>query len=40
MVRADWTIYEEDYWAINSVLKELIDNSNSTSVLLIDKTAS
>jgi len=38
MVRADWTIYEEDYWAINSVLKELIDNSNSTSVLLIDKT--
>jgi len=38
MVRADWTIYEEDYWAINSVLKELIDNSNSQSVLLIDKT--
>jgi len=38
MVKADWTIYEEDYWAINSVLKELIDNSNSQSVLLIDKT--
>lgn len=38
MVRADWTIYEEDYWAINSVLKELIENSNSQSVLLIDKT--
>jgi hypothetical protein len=38
MVRADWTIYEEDYWAINSVIKELIENSNATSVILIDKT--
>lgn len=38
MVRADWTIYEEDYWAITSVLKELLKNSNSQSVLLIDKT--
>jgi len=38
MVKADWTIYEEDYWAITSVLKELIENSNSQSVLLIDKT--
>jgi len=38
MVKADWKIYEEDYWAINSVLKELIENSNSQSVLLIDKT--
>ena len=38
MIKADWTIYEEDYWAINSVLKELIDNSNSQSVLLIAKT--
>ncbi len=32
MVKADWTIYEEDYWAINSVLKELLKNSNSQSV--------
>ena len=38
MVKTDWTIYEEDYWAINSVLKELLQNSNSQSVLLIDKT--
>lgn len=38
MVKTDWTIYEEDYWAINSVLKELLKNSNSQSVLLIDKT--
>jgi predicted regulator of Ras-like GTPase activity (Roadblock/LC7/MglB family) len=37
MVKADWTIYEEDYWAITSVLKELLKNSNSQSVLLIDK---
>jgi len=38
MVKADWKIYEEDYWAIQSVLKELIENSNSQSVILIDKT--
>jgi predicted regulator of Ras-like GTPase activity (Roadblock/LC7/MglB family) len=38
MVKTDWTIYEEDYWAINSELKELLKNSNSQSVLLIDKT--
>ncbi|MCZ6766664.1 MAG: roadblock/LC7 domain-containing protein [bacterium] len=38
MVKADWTIYEEDYRAITSVLKELLKNSNSQSVLLIDKT--
>jgi predicted regulator of Ras-like GTPase activity (Roadblock/LC7/MglB family) len=38
MVKADWTIYEEDYWAINSVLQELLKNSNSQSILLIDKT--
>lgn len=38
MVKADWTIYEEDYWAVTSVLKELLKNSNSQSVLLIDKT--
>ncbi len=38
MIKTDWTIYEEDYWAISSVLKELLKNSNSESVLLIDKT--
>ena len=38
MVKTDWTIYEEDYWAINSELKQLLKNSNSQSVLLIDKT--
>ncbi len=38
MVKTDWKICEEDYWAITSVLKELLQNSNSQSVLLIDKT--
>lgn len=38
MVKTDWTIYEEDYWAITSVLKELLHNSNCQSVMLIDKT--
>jgi predicted regulator of Ras-like GTPase activity (Roadblock/LC7/MglB family) len=38
MVKTDWTIYEEDYWAINGEIKELLKNSNSQSVLLIDKT--
>jgi predicted regulator of Ras-like GTPase activity (Roadblock/LC7/MglB family) len=38
MVKTDWTIFEEDYWAINSLLKELLENSNSQSVILIDKT--
>ncbi len=38
MVKADWSIYEEDYWAMNSVLDELLRSSNSRSVLLIDST--
>jgi predicted regulator of Ras-like GTPase activity (Roadblock/LC7/MglB family) len=38
MVQTDWKIFEEDYWAISSVLKELLKNSNSKSILLIDKT--
>lgn len=38
MVKTDWTIYEEDYWAINTEIKQLLKNSNSQSVLLIDKT--
>ena len=38
MVKTDWTLYEEDYWAINSEITELLKNSNSQSVLLIDKT--
>ena len=38
VVRADWTIFEEDYFAIRSVLTELLKNSNAQSVLLIDRT--
>ena len=38
MVRADWSIFEDDYWAIHSILSELLQNSNSQSVLLIDRT--
>ncbi len=38
MVKTDWTIYEEDYWAINAEIKALLENSNSQSVLLIDQT--
>jgi predicted regulator of Ras-like GTPase activity (Roadblock/LC7/MglB family) len=38
MVKADWAIFEEDYWAINSVLGDLLKSSNSTSNLLIDQT--
>jgi predicted regulator of Ras-like GTPase activity (Roadblock/LC7/MglB family) len=38
MVKADWSIYEEDYWAMNSVMSDLLKSSNSRSSLLIDRT--
>jgi predicted regulator of Ras-like GTPase activity (Roadblock/LC7/MglB family) len=38
MVRTNWKVFEEDYWAINTTLQELLQNSNATSVLLLDKT--
>jgi predicted regulator of Ras-like GTPase activity (Roadblock/LC7/MglB family) len=38
MPKADWSIFEEDYWAINSVLSDLLKSSNSRSTLLIDRT--
>ena len=38
MVRTNWKVFEEDYWAINTILQELLKNSNATSVLLLDKT--
>lgn len=38
MVRTNWKFFEEDYWAINTTLRELLKNSNSTSILLLDKT--
>lgn len=38
MVRADWSIFEEDYWAIHTILTELVRNASAKSVLLIDRT--
>ncbi|MFT5233206.1 MAG: putative regulator of Ras-like GTPase activity (Roadblock/LC7/MglB family) [Candidatus Krumholzibacteriia bacterium] len=38
MVRAEWAIFEEDYWAINNVLEDLLKSSRSSNVLLIDRT--
>jgi len=38
MVKANWKVFEKDYWAINTTLEELLDNSNSKSILLLDKT--
>ncbi|HER43870.1 MAG: roadblock/LC7 domain-containing protein [Candidatus Krumholzibacteriota bacterium] len=38
MVRTNWKVFEEDYWAINTTLQELLKNSNARSILLLDKT--
>jgi len=38
MVRAEWAIFEEDYWAINNVLDDLLKSSQSRNVILIDRT--
>ena len=38
MVRANWSIFEEDYWAIHSILTELLKNSNAQTAIVIDRT--
>lgn len=38
MVRTNWKVFEQDYWAISTTLQELNKNSNATSVILLDKT--
>ncbi len=38
MIRTNWKVFEEDYYAINTTLQELLNNSNATSVILLDKT--
>jgi predicted regulator of Ras-like GTPase activity (Roadblock/LC7/MglB family) len=38
MVRTNWKVFEEDYWAISTTIQELLKNSNATSVILLDKT--
>jgi predicted regulator of Ras-like GTPase activity (Roadblock/LC7/MglB family) len=38
MVRAEWAIFEEDYWAITNALEALIQSSQAKHVLLVDRT--
>jgi predicted regulator of Ras-like GTPase activity (Roadblock/LC7/MglB family) len=38
MVRAEWAIFEEDYWAINAALEDLLKSSRAKNILLIDRT--
>ena len=37
MVRAEWAIFEEDYWAITNALEALIQSSQAKHVLLVDR---
>ncbi len=38
MVRAEWAIFEEDFWAINNVLDDLLKSSKAGNVMLVDPT--
>lgn len=38
MVKGNWALYEEDFWAINTTLQSLIQTASARSVMLIDKT--
>jgi len=38
MVKGNWALYEEDFWAINTTLQGLIQTASAKSVMLIDKT--
>ncbi len=38
MVRAEWAIFEEDFWAITNALEALVQSSQSKHVLLVDRT--
>jgi predicted regulator of Ras-like GTPase activity (Roadblock/LC7/MglB family) len=38
MVRAEWAIFEEDYWAITRALEDLLKSSRASHVLLVDRT--
>lgn len=38
MVRAEWAIFEEDYWAITNALEALVQSSQANHVLLVDRT--
>lgn len=38
MVKGNWALFEEDFWAINTILQALIQGASARSVMLIDKT--
>lgn len=38
MVKGNWALFEEDYWAITQILQTLSRSASSRSVMLIDKT--
>ena len=38
MVKGNWALFEEDFWAINQILQTLMRSASSRSVMLIDKT--
>jgi predicted regulator of Ras-like GTPase activity (Roadblock/LC7/MglB family) len=38
MVKGNWALFEDDFWAINTILQSLIQSSSARSVMLIDKT--
>lgn len=38
MVRAEWAIFEEDFWAISNALEALVQSSQAKHVLLVDRT--
>jgi len=38
MVKGNWALYEEDFWAINTTLQNLMQSASAKSVMLIDKT--
>lgn len=38
MVKGNWALFEEDFWAINTILQTLLQAASARSVMLIDKT--
>jgi predicted regulator of Ras-like GTPase activity (Roadblock/LC7/MglB family) len=38
MVKGNWALFEEDFWAINQILQTLMRSASARSVMLIDKT--
>lgn len=38
MVKGNWALFEEDFWAISQILQTLMRSASARSVMLIDKT--